>query len=295
MGALGATVLIAATAVATVLEPPGSRSHAELHASPPPPADPASRAHPPNALPDAGDVRDARRFAADRAGTVSFALADGRERVRGTDLNRRFASASVTKAMLLVAYLRQLVRDGERLSEGARSLLEPMIRSSDNAAASQIERLLAPEALDRLAKRAGMTRFSYAGDWANAQVTAADQARLFLRADQLTPSGYRGYARRLLSGIVPAQSWGIPAAARPRWDVFFKSGWRPGAGGELVHQAALLEWRDRRLSIAVLSDGNPTHAYGTATVRGIAARLLGRSESQTEAPVKPTSGRTADP
>jgi len=28
------------------------------------------------------------------------------------------------------------------------------------------------------------------------------------------------------------------------------------------------------LAIAVLSDANPSHAYGTATVRGIAARLL---------------------
>lgn len=279
MGALTVTVLIVGMGLATVLGPSSSRSGTEFQVPPLlPPAllapDPARGAHSSDARPGASEMRDARHFAADRAGTVSFALADG-DRVRGSDVDRRFASASLTKAMLLLAYLRQLERDGEHLGEDARSLLEPMIRNSDNAAASHIERLLAPEVLDRLAKRAGMTRFTYTGDWANAQVTAADQARLFLRADQLTPPAHRDYARRLLSGIASEQSWGIPAAARPRWEVFFKGGWRPEAAGELVHQAALLERHDRRLGIAVLSDGNPSHAYGTTTVRGIAARLLG--------------------
>jgi len=219
-------------------------------------------------------VRDARRFAEQRAGRISFAVVDPRAGVRGSDVNRQFASASVTKAMLLIAYLRQLEREDERLGESARSLLEPMIRYSDNSAASQVQGLLAQEALERLAKHAEMTGFTYAGDWANARVTAADQARLFARTNQLTPSRYRRYARRLLKGPVPAQSWGIPAAARPRWEVFFKGGWRPEAAGQLVHQAALLERRDQQLAIAVLSDANPSHAYGTATVRGIAARLL---------------------
>jgi hypothetical protein len=37
---------------------------------------------------------------------------------------------------------------------------------------------------------------------------------------------------------------------------------------------ALLENGDRRLSLAILTQFNPNHTYGTQTIRGIAARLL---------------------
>lgn len=42
----------------------------------------------------------------------------------------------------------------------------------------------------------------------------------------------------------------------------------------MTHQVALLENGDRRLRLAILTQFNPSHAYGTQTIRGIAARLL---------------------
>lgn len=219
-------------------------------------------------------VRAARRFATHREGTVAFAVVDQHGPPRGAGLDRGYPSASISKAMLLVAYLRQLHRSDAALEDSGRALLEPMIAYSDNEAASQIQALLEPGALERLAERVGMESFSYSRNWANAAVTASDQARFFLRVDRLVPPPYRSYARGLLQDIVPKQSWGILEAARPRWSVLFKGGWRPELSGALVHQAALLEHGDRRLAIAVLSEGSPDHEYGTETVRGIAARLL---------------------
>ena len=90
-----------------------------------------------------------------------------------------------------------------------------------------------------LARAAGMRRFSIAGDWASARVTAADQARFFLALDDLTPPRYRALERDLLETVSPLQTWGIPRAARPRWRTYFKGGWRPegrhaaGAPGRL--------------------------------------------------------------
>ena len=55
--------------------------------------------------------------------------------------------------------------------------------------------------------------------------------------------------------------------------VFFKGGWGSGTG-RVTHQVALLEQNDRRLAIAVLTEFNPSHDYGTRTVRGGRARLL---------------------
>jgi hypothetical protein len=44
--------------------------------------------------------------------------------------------------------------------------------------------------------------------------------------------------------------------------------------GQLVHQVARLERGKLSIAIAVLTDGNPSQAYGRETVRGIAARLV---------------------
>jgi hypothetical protein len=42
----------------------------------------------------------------------------------------------------------------------------------------------------------------------------------------------------------------------------------------VTHQVALLKRGDRRVSLAILTTGNPSHPYGTETIRGIAKRLL---------------------
>ena len=88
----------------------------------------------------------------------------------------------------------------------------------------------------------------------------------------LIPKRFRRYARGLLSGIAREQSWGIPAAARPRFNVFFKGGWNPARGR--VHQVARLERGKTRIAIAVLQDGTPSMGYGEATIAGVTRRLL---------------------
>jgi len=72
---------------------------------------------------------------------------------------------------------------------------------------------------------------------------------------------------------VPPQRWGI-ARARPRgWALYFKGGWGSGSGA-VDHQVALLRRGGRRLSLAIMTTGSPSHAYATETLRGVAARLL---------------------
>ena len=236
-------------------------------------------------------VEAARRYAATREGRVSFAVADARGGVDGEAVDRTYASASLVKAMLLVASLERAAREGRPISTAEQSRLDPMIRVSDNDSATGTYRRLGAGPVEELARRAGMRSFAIGGEWAAARVTAADQARFFLALDRVVPGAHRTYARTLLSSVVPPQSWGIPAAARPAWRVFFKGGWRPEDGGELVHQAALLERGTQRIAIAVLSDGNPTEAYGRETVRQIAARLL--TSPRPEAPDAPAAGELA--
>jgi Beta-lactamase enzyme family len=218
--------------------------------------------------------REAKRFAGQREGRVSFALVDDTGRLRTHHGRRAYNSASVVKAMLLVAYLRQHEVRSRRLGSDERGLLGPMVVRSDNSAASRVRDIVGYDALLRLARRAGMRRFEVRPSWGDTQITAADQARLFARIDRLCPRRHRRYARRLLRDIVPRQRWGIPPALPDGARPFFKGGWREEAGGWLVHQAALVEARGRRVSIAILTDRDRTKGYGRGSIRGVARRAL---------------------
>jgi hypothetical protein len=182
-------------------------------------------------------------------------------------------SASVVKAMLLVAYMRRPEVRRRPLRPGERALLGPMIRRSDNASASQVCNIVGTGGLARLAGRARMRNFRPTRPWGLSSIDVADQTRFFLHIDRLVPHRHRRYAMRLLRTIVPAQRWGI-AKARPRgWALYFKGGWGSGTGWA-DHQVALLRRGRRRLAVAILITSSPSHAYGNETLRGVAARLL---------------------
>jgi hypothetical protein len=209
-----------------------------------------------------------------RAGVESFALVDGRGLLHGYRVRARVPSASLLKAMALVAYLRRQSVRHRALTRSERGLLGPMIRRSDNAAAGTILGTVGSRALYRLAARADMKDFSFAWPvWGLSTTSARDQARFFFGIDGLVPRRHRGYALRLLASIVPSQRWGIPKARPPGWSVHFKGGWGSGTG-LVTHQSALLRKDALRISISVLTRWNPNHRHGTRTIRGVARRLL---------------------
>jgi len=214
----------------------------------------------------------ARAYAATRAGTISFAVRTRRKLYR-SDAYRGYSSASVVKAMLMVAYLNHDSVRGRALTDSDHALLDPMIRWSDNGAASQIRNLVGNDALSHLAHRVGMKRFVAHPVWGLTQITAAGQTKLFLRIDRYVVRRHRRTAMRLLGSIVPEQRWGIARARPSKWALYFKGGWGSGTG-TVDHQVALLRRGKRRLSIAVLTTANPSHEYATQTIEGIARRLL---------------------
>lgn len=226
----------------------------------------------PPPFPSTKSVRAVRRYIRGRA-ISSFALVDTHGRLHGFAPHRRYITASVVKAMILVARLRQI---GNRMpSASDQAVLNPMIEVSDNDAATVAYNWVGDSGLLAVAKRAGMHDLTVGGYWGNVFFSAADQARLFLVIDELVPPRSRAYARQLLSSIVSYQRWGFSSfAARRGWQTFFKGGWRQTGLGSLVHEAALFERRGRRFSLAVLTDGNPSHDYGTETLRGVAARIF---------------------
>jgi hypothetical protein len=219
-------------------------------------------------------VRDAASFLGSRTGTASFAVVDERRRIHGRRTQVAYSSASLVKAMLLVAYLNRRGVRHRRLRDAERGLLGPMIRVSDNDAASAIYEQVGAGGLVRLARRSGMRRFTPNPVWGGCQVTARDQTRFFARIRALLPKRHRKYGLGLLRQIVSYQRWGIPQGAPAGWRLYFKGGWFRDDDGWRVHQAALLRRHNRKISIAVLTRGSSSLEYGAATIAGVTARLL---------------------
>ncbi len=275
--------VVAALAMSSV----GSGSTAEvepLHVavrSPPPHRHHRSRPLP-SAVPSLRAMSSASTYLQSRLGTTAFAVVDSRGREFGLNQHETFVSASVTKAMLLVAYLRALAAQKGSVGSLSQSLLYPMIHVSDNRAATAVYRRVGDTGLEKVARLAGMREFGFGRDWANESISAADQARFFYRMDDLIPGQFRAYAHELLAGVDPAESWGIPLAARPAWRVYFKGGWRRTGEGQLVSQIARLERPGHKLAIAVMTVTDPSMAYGEETIAGVVERLLATGDGGAE-------------
>jgi hypothetical protein len=219
------------------------------------------------------DVRAAKRYALHRHGVIAFALRTP-TRAWGWHAYQTFPSASLVKAILLVAYLDRASVRSRPLRGSDRALLTPMIRRSDNDAASRVLAIDGPRAVYAVARHAGMRRFRLVmGTWGFSRVDAADQARFFLHIDRLVAPRHRSYAMRLLNTITPVQRWGVARVRPSGWRLYFKGGWGSGTGW-VDHQTALLTRGDQRVSLSILTFEDGSHTYGMQTEQGIAARLL---------------------
>jgi Beta-lactamase enzyme family len=216
-------------------------------------------------------VKAAKRYARSRAGQVSFAITRLNGELRSFHPGRSSRTASLYKAMLLAAYLNRI--RNQQIESWERNLLRPMIRVSDNDAATTIDEILGRRPIERLARRADMNHFRWNDAWGLSRTSAADQARFFRYFRRRVPERHERFAMRQLASIVGWQRWGI-AEVRPKgWQLYFKGGWGSGIG--LVdHQSALLERGRMRVGLSILTEGNPSHGYGNATLRGVAKRLL---------------------
>jgi hypothetical protein len=220
-------------------------------------------------------VARAGEWADGRAGRVAFAEVGPDGEVHGRNEHELFQSASVVKALILAAELQRLADDRRRLDPGTAAELRRMITVSDNDAATAVFDRVGPERVDAIAHRAGMRDFHPSESWGASGISAADMAVMFDDLGRVFPERFEKFGLGLLGSIVPEQSWGIPRVATERgWSVRFKGGWRPDPDGQIVNQAAELRRDGVRRSIAVLSDQQPSMAYGIETVEGISSRLL---------------------
>lgn len=219
------------------------------------------------------NIRSGIGYKHQRSGDIAFAVRTDRT-FYGYRPDHVEQSASVVKAMLMVAYLNRSSVAGRALNAYDKSLLNPMITRSDNTAADAVDTIVGGSGLQALAARVGMSHFAAAEPiWGETQITARDQTKFFLHIDGYIAPRHRAYAMHLLASIVPYERWGIGEVAPKGWNLYFKGGWGYGTG--LVdHQVILLTRGCARVSVAVLTMYDGSHTYGKATLRGMFKRLL---------------------
>jgi beta-lactamase class A len=227
----------------------------------------------PDHYPWAKRIASAKRFAETRAGRISFAVVDETGRLRGDHVDRVHNSASVVKVMFMVALLRQPDVRHDPLTTAAKQLMGPMIKVSDNDAATAIYNRVGEAELYELAHDAGMSSFTTQPTWGLTTITAKEQARFFYRLQSFIPKRHRGYALHLLTRITGSQRWGIPPAAPDGWHLHFKGGWS-GAPSWRVNQVMLLREPPRRFAVAILTREQPSYEYGQDSIQGVAKHLL---------------------
>jgi beta-lactamase class A len=225
-------------------------------------------------------ARISRGIEAARHGRVSFVAVEvddpGAGVVCRLDSGSHFDSASVVKVTILGTLLRDAQAAHRSLTSRERALAWAMITRSDNGAASALWDEDGRSRLGRFLDAAGMTHTGLGpgAAWGLTRITAADETRLLwllLQPNRVLDTASRDYALALMADVTPAQRWGVPAGAPKSLVVHVKNGWLPLAPYEWrINSLGGFTGHGERYSIVVLTQDDPTMAYGVATVERIA-------------------------
>jgi beta-lactamase class A len=188
----------------------------------------------------------------------------------------QFDSASAVKATILGALLRKALDQHRFLTRTEAAEARGMITMSDNDDASALWAELGHPYLQHFLNLTGMrqTILGPDGFWGLTQITAHDEMlllRVLATVNAVLDSPSRAYELDLMAQVIPAQRWGVPAGAPTRVTVHVKNGWLPRAThGWRIHSIGVFSWPKHWYSIVVLTQDNPTMAYGIATIEAIA-------------------------
>jgi len=208
---------------------------------------------------------------------VGFAVVTASGQVLAQDQGHMAVpSASVSKAMLLVAYLNGPGRS--HVSGEADGHLAAMIEQSSNQDANWVLSQVGTGAVLAVARAAGMSDYRIDTSDPNyhlgeSRISALDLARLFARIDQLMAAGERSYGMGLLEHLSPADQWGILSVGVGV--AASKAGWKPEPGnGWVINQAGQLQSGGQTVGIAIVSEGESSQTAGEQIMQTVAGDLL---------------------
>jgi hypothetical protein len=224
--------------------------------------------------------RDIDRALRGRVSAVAVGVDDpGRGLRCWLNSSAHFDSASVVKVTILSALLRKAQEQHRYLTRTEALLAEEMITESDNYAASVLWDHVGRYHLQHFLNLARMTQtyLGPGGYWGLTQITAYNEIlllRLLVNRNSVLDTSSRHYVLGLMARVIPAQRWGVPAGAPTSLTVHVKNGWLPLlTHGWRIHSIGTFTGRGGGYSIVVLTQDNPTMAYGIDTIEAIARAI----------------------
>lgn len=215
-----------------------------------------------------------------RRSTISVAVYD---RTTGTTCTYRggaaYDSASVVKATVLAALLRQAQEADRVLTSREKKLATAMITKSDNDATTTLWKQVKVKGVQRFLDLAKMTHTTPGsnGYWGLTQITADDELRLLkllTSANSVLTKGSRVYELGLMNKVISSQRWGVPAGAPSSATVHVKNGWLSRATHRWrVHSIGAFTGKGHDYGIVVLTHENSTMDYGIATIQRVARAI----------------------
>lgn len=208
--------------------------------------------------------------------TLAFSVRDtATGLVCAADPDRHFDSASIVKVTVLGAVLRRAEEQHRALTGPEQQDLRLMVTQSDNDAASRLWQSLGQDFLQKFLHLAGMDRTYLSADgWGLTQVTADDEMRqldILTGGQDVLTAEDQAYALNLMAQVEADQRWGTPYGAPATVTVHVKNGWLQRAThGWRVNSLGVFTGAGTTYRMAVLTDDNPTEAYGIDTVQRIA-------------------------
>ena len=167
---------------------------------------------------------------------------------------------------------RRSARARARLRAADHRLVDPMIRRSDNAAATRVLGL-------RRSPRACATRRAASACAASGSTGRVGrephrrlrQTRFVLHFEAQVVARHRADRAAPAAHGRPSQRWGVARVRPDGWRLYFKGGWGSGAGSSSTRSRCCARASDR-VAVAVLTRPAPTTTTAERTLRGVFAR-----------------------
>ena len=187
-------------------------------------------------------------------------------------------TASTVKVDILGTLLSEAQAQGRGLTPTEESLAVPMIEESlDSAADALWTEVGASGAVGAFERAAGLTQTIPAADgvWGTTTTTALD--RIAMIRNVVLPSAVldnasRAYMLDLMEHVTPSQAWGISGGVPAGVTVALKNGFAVIDGWQ-INSTGWVSGEGHNYLVAILTDGNPTEAYGIDTVNSISTLI----------------------
>lgn len=208
-------------------------------------------------------------------------------------------AASTIKLGIMAAVLDKAAREGRWLTPWEAEQLGPMIKWSDNAAASNLWNYIGPDNVIAYLRSIGLTHTGFeAGvpkSWWGYTLTSAKDlavltARIYYR--QIATPALCDYAISLMTQVVSSQAWGVKGGVPSDAWVAWKNGWYPEETVWRVHSAGVVRSASgKRYVLAVVTryEVGLGMQYGIDTTQQVSSHVYSAIVGTSAAAVRVTT------